>query len=88
MEVKIRDTAFAHTDYSTLQKGKHFSWTRTSEPKDVCFFTDGSMAGVLNSNDKVKVGWLIEPRSINSATYNFIKQAHNKFDYILTYDSE
>jgi hypothetical protein len=88
MEVKIRDTAFTHTDYSTLQKSKYFSWTRTNETKDVCFFTDGSIHGVLNSNDKIKVCWLIEPRSINSSTYKFVKQDDNKFDYVLTYDSE
>jgi hypothetical protein len=88
MEVKIRDTAFAHTDYSTLQKSKYFSWSRTNEQRSVCFFTDNSIANVLNSNDKVKVAWLIEPRSINSTTYNLVKQIENNFDYILTYDSE
>lgn len=88
MEIKIKDTAFAHTDYSTLQKSKNFSWTRSNEPRKVCFFTDGSMAQVFNSNDTIKVGWLIEPRAINSSSYEFAERAINSFEYILTYDTD
>jgi len=86
MEVKINDTAFAHTDYSTLQKSKFFKWVRTNEPMNVCFFTDHSLSNVLNSKDKIKVAWLIEPRAINPYSYDFIEHNHNLFDYVLTYD--
>lgn len=88
MEIKIKDFAFAHTDYSTLQKCKYFSWTRKNESSNVCFFTDTSLPAVYQSNDRIKVAWLIEPRAINSETYEFIKNNHNLFDYILTYDKE
>ena len=55
MEIKIKDFAFAHTDYSTLQKSKYFKWIRTNEQRDVCFFTDTSLEDARYSNDKIKV---------------------------------
>jgi len=86
MEIKIKDTAFAHTDFSTLQKSKYFKWVRTHEPKDICFFTDSSISNVSCSVDKIKVAWLIEPRAINANTYRLVQQNEDSFDYVLTYD--
>ena len=88
MEIKIVDVAFAHTDYSTLQKSKYFSWYRGDEQKNICFFTDLSIYKVNTTKDNVKIAWLIEPRVINPSVYNFITNNYNSFDYILTYDSE
>lgn len=88
MEVKIYDTAFAHTDYSTLQTSKFFKWVRTNDVRKISFFTDSSLWLVNQSQDEIKIGWLIEPRAINSSTYEFVKFNHQYFDYILTYDSE
>ena len=88
MEIKIRDLAFAHTDYSTLQKSKYFKWVSTGDKKNVCFFTDSCLNQVYHSNDTIKVAWLIEPRAISEASYDFIKKNWNAFDYILTYDKE
>lgn len=88
MEVKIHDSAFAHADYSTLQKSKFIKWVRTNEVKPLSFFTDNSLRLVNNSNDIKKIAWLIEPRSINNFNYDFIKKNHNLFDYVLTYDNE
>lgn len=87
MEIKIKDSAFGHTDYSTLQKTDYFKWIRTNESRNVCFFTDSNIGNVSTSNDKVKVAWLIEPRAINPTTYNLIVEKEDLFDYILTYDS-
>lgn len=88
MEIKIKDTAFSHTDYSTLQKSKYFKWNRCAENKDVCFFTDHSLVNVLNSQDTKKIAWLIEPIAINPNSYDFIKKSEHLFDHILTYDSD
>ena len=88
MEIKIRDFAFAHTDYSTLQKSKYFKWIRTNEQRNVCFFTDTSLEDARYSNDKIKVAWLLEPRAINPHIYSFVEKNHNLFDYILTYDKK
>jgi hypothetical protein len=37
---------------------------------------------------KTKVAWLLEPRVIDSRTYGIITDIEDKFDYILTYDTE
>jgi hypothetical protein len=86
MEVKIIDTAFNHTDFSTLQKTKLFKWYRGNEKRRVCVYTDSSLPKVVSGIDDIKIAWLIEPRVINNTSYNFIENNHNLFDYIITYD--
>ena len=88
MEIKINDSAFAHTDFSTLQKSKYMNWVRTNDVRDVCFFTDNSLTNAVQSHDKIKIAWIIEPKAINSYSYDFVRENHNLFDYILTYDTE
>jgi hypothetical protein len=86
MEVKIIDSAFAHTEYSSLQKSKYFSWYRGKEKKPICFYTDTSLSLAQNGIDDIKIAWLLEPRAIRNDHYSFIEQNHHLFDYVLTYD--
>ena len=86
MEVKIVDSAFGHTDFSTLQKTNLFKWYRGNEKRRVCFYTDKSLPKVVNGIDDINVAWLIEPRVIDGLSYKYIEANHHLFDYILTYD--
>jgi hypothetical protein len=93
--VKIFDMAFAHEDYCGSKVGGNHSekivWDRSGyvESGDIVFFTDTSLGVVENLNvDCTKIAWLIEPREIQSWSYNYISVNHHLFDYIFTYDSE
>ncbi len=92
--IKIFDKAFSHEDYCGSKIGGNYSeniiWDRSGaiNQGDLVFFTDTSLNIVEDIKvDCIKVAWLIEPIEVQSWSYNYIKDRHNLFDYILTYDS-
>jgi hypothetical protein len=88
-KVKIIDNCFSHTNYSTdFQISNFFEWDRNfNNPKnDLCFVTDNFLTENIGGENLI--AWLIEPKSINPKIYNYIKNNHEKFKYVLTYDKE
>lgn len=89
-KIKIIDTNFAHAKYSTdYQLSKYIEWDRNTpiNENDVVFLSDNSMLDVEKYNGK-KIGMIMEPKSINPAIYNWVRNNHTRFQTILTYDKE
>ena len=63
-------------------------WYRASNYRPTCWFTDNSLHLVDSVQAKYKVALLIEPPAICQYSYDYIKQNHHKFDYVLTYSIE
>lgn len=89
-DVRIIDNNFAHAVYSSdYQESKYINWVRNSPPnsKELVFITDNSL---MNSHmyDGRKIGWLMEPKSIYPQVYQWVRDNHSSFEYILTYDKE
>lgn len=93
--INIIDNQFSHG--TSLGSGdlpiypKNFKWDRTlHSPNRYVFVTEGSFNNpILNSIAPVnRIAFLIEPASINSASYNYVKQNQNQFAYILSHDKE
>ncbi len=86
MRVKIFDDQFAHTISCNDMPSKHIEWYRGGDNTPTCFFTGRSFGAAKNTNCKIKVGWLIEPRGIRPEIYssNYLKD----FDYMLTFDRQ
>jgi len=91
--IKIIDTQFAHG--TSLGSGdlkifpKYFDWYRGNDKVgDVIIFTESSFHLVDNYTENIKIAWLIEPVSINPASYAWITRSENysKFTHIFTYN--
>jgi len=89
-KVKIFDTNFSHANYSTdYQTSKFIEWYRDENLNlsDITFFTDNFLNLNIDYSEN-KIGWLLEPPSINPYIYNFIKSVNNNFKNVLTYDKD
>lgn len=91
MQIKIADTQFAHG--TSLGSGdlkiypKHFEWYRGQDNiNDIVVITESMFHKVDEFTEKIKIAWLIEPKSINSESYNWIKDNYWKFDYVLSHN--
>lgn len=91
MQIKIADTQFAHG--TGLGSGdlklplKYFEWYRGQENiNDMIVITESMFHKVDEFQEKIKIAWLIEPMTINSESYKWIKENWHKFDYILTHN--
>jgi hypothetical protein len=76
---------------SDTKKPKDIEWLyRLPEYDGITVFTDRYCHSPLidSPNLKKKVFWLLEPPAIRSETYSYIRENYDKFDYILTYDSD
>ena len=87
---KIFDKGFAHAYGMCWKwKPKYIEWYRGSDYHDKCFFTDTEIPNAEYVNCKQKIAIISEPPDINkvmheSNYFDYIKQNHDKFDYILT----
>lgn len=94
MKIKIVDSAFAHANCCANGNLEihptYFDWYRGPEPKEICFFTDGSLLHVMNSDNSCSknIAFLIEPPSVNPHAYEWIRHNHSFFDYVLTHNNE
>ncbi len=86
LQMKIEDAEFAHSISSCGLTPKHFSWYRGPESRATCFFTDTRLDQVLTSQSQRKIGWLLESSVINRKSYRFMREHHERFDYVLTHD--
>ncbi len=98
LEVNIFDNNFTHTEsmlgYITCSdtlKPTKIKWLNgLSEYSGITIFTDNFINHPMvdEVKTKTKIFWLIEPRAVNPSGYDIIKTVEDKFDYILTYDTE
>jgi len=98
IEVNIIDNNFTHTEsllgYITCSdtlKPTQIKWLNGLKEYDgITIYTDNFINSPLINEIKSdkKVFWLLEPPAINPEGYEIIKTIEDKFDYILTYDTE
>lgn len=91
IKIKIIDTNFAHAKYSSdFQESKYIEWDRSNSDfsNNIVFITDNSLYRDSQIICKEKIGWLMEPRAMNQSIYEWISKNYDKFDRILTYDTE
>jgi len=93
MKINILDNNFAHHSNNSVAYKQHnefFDWYRGNDvvSKSI-FFTDLHLKDVDRvKNAQRKVGWILEPRAINPAIYEWIQLNNKKFDFILTFDKQ
>jgi len=97
IKVNLFDMEFFHslqqvgyfTCSDTLKPTKIEWLNRLMEYDDITVFTDRFIYDPIVDfvKTKTKVAWLLEPRAINPNSYNNIINLEDKFDYILTYDT-
>lgn len=98
-QIKILDVLFAHgTSLGCGDLGiqpTHFTWCRNRQRTangnaldDIAFITENSFSQVDILPHKIKIGWLIETRTIHPEAYKTIEkpEIYNKFSFILTHD--
>lgn len=90
--IKILDNQFSHSNGGSFGTGDlnilptHFSWyTGQDIVSKVCVFTESCMHLVDNVSEQFKVAILLEPPSINSDSYQWIKINYDKFTHIFTH---
>ena len=98
IEVNLFDSSFIHTEkmlgYITCSdtlKPTKIKWLNgLMEYGGISVFTDNYIGHPVidQVKSKIKIAWLLEPRVIDSRTYGLITSIEDKFDYILTYDTE
>lgn len=87
-EIRIKDTLFAHAQYSTdFQKSKYIKWNRNSNDKFITFYTDNSLQQVEN-DVKYKIAWLLESPEITKNSYRWIENNNYKFDKVFTHSKK
>ena len=98
LEVNLFDREFIHTEQmlgyitaSDTLKPTKIKWVNGLMVFDgITVFTeryiDSDLVDLVKS--KLKILWLLEPRVINNIGYDKILLLEDKFDYILTYDSD
>ncbi len=84
----FHDSIFSHANSSSwYNTPEYFDWVRKYDENHL-IFTDFSVDKVdFFKNDK-KYAWLLESPLISSSAYGFIKQNHDKFDRVFTFDSD
>lgn len=97
IEVNLFDMEFIHTESmlgyitcSDLLKPKKIKWINGKMEFDgITVFTDRYINYDFDKvKSTIKVFWLLEPRAVRPDGYAKITELEDKFDYILTYDSE
>lgn len=89
-KVKIFDTNFSHSKYSTdYQTSEFIEWYRDQnlDFNEITFFSDNFLNNNVG-NVGNKIGWLIEPPSIIPEIYNNITTTNSNFKTVLTYSRD
>ena len=87
---KIFDKNFAHASGMCWNWiPKNIKWYRGTDYYDSCFFTDTDIPYAEYVNCKQKIAIILEPPEINREYkqinyFEYLKDNHNKFDFILT----
>lgn len=98
IEVNLIDGAFGHL---TKPNGRYSSVHEKISAKvkfvrdltyynGITLFTDQYLATNVADNiqSKYKIGWLLETREVNPNSYNIFESYKDKYDFVLTHDSE
>ncbi len=98
MKVNLFDSTFSHTKEmigvitsTYIYPPKDIEWIEKEMVYDgITVFTDNYITDPIVDQVKsnVKVAWLIEPPAIHPWTYEKIVEIEDKFDYILTFNSD
>lgn len=97
IEVNLFDREFIHTENmlgfitcSDILKPEKIKWINGKyEFNGITVFTDRYIDFNFDSvKSDIKIFWLLKPRAVRPYGYSKIIEIENKFDYILTYDSE
>lgn len=91
--LKIADTQFAHG--TSLGSGDlpiypdYFRWYRGNNViGDLIVITESCFHLVDTYTERVKIAWILEPKSISPWAYSWIMENHHKFTYVLTHNEE
>lgn len=94
LRVGLFDANFARVNSLTLggenkdKRPKRIQWMR-NEIREVTFYTDIRLREVLNApKDVLKIGLIVEPKSIRDSQYKKAVELLSHFDYLLTFDME
>ena len=77
-----------HSEYPNFtvgQKPKLIEWTQEEAPIHAYV---NHYVSRLSHNDRKAIAILLEPRSIEPRTYDYMEQYHDRFRYVFTHDSE
>jgi hypothetical protein len=97
LEVNLFDSEFIHTENllgyitcSDILEPKKIKWINGKyDFNGITVFTDRYIDFNFDLvKSDLKIFWLLEPRAVRPYGYSKIIEIENKFDYILTYDSE
>jgi hypothetical protein len=89
-DIRIADTQFAHgtgLGFGDLPlQPKYFRWVRTDQQvSNMIFITESMIEQVDSFPEAVKIAWLIEPMSIDSKGYDYVRRNLNKFTFVLSH---
>lgn len=91
MKLFIQDNCFSHCIYSNnplppIQFSDNIGWDRSNKflDSDFVIYTDNEIFKTRNSNKNI--AWLIEPKELQSNTYDYIVKNYFKFYKIFTHD--
>lgn len=91
MKLFIQDNCFSHCIYSNnplppIQFSDDIEWDRSNKflDSDFVIYTDNEIFKTRNSNKNI--AWLIEPKELQSNTYDYIVKNYFKFYKIFTHD--
>lgn len=88
-ELYIKDVTFSHCEYSNnplppKTLSKHIKWIRDREgPAEDTVYTD-----MFIHHCNGGIGWLIEPRELIPAIYDYVKYNQEKFKQVWTHDKD
>lgn len=88
MKIKIKDSIFAHQEFSTPSNNSELmQWDRSSptDESELVIYTDCNLYEYRrNSNNNI--AWLIEPREYHSLYYQWLESNYSNFKEVWTHD--
>ena len=93
-KIKLYNKSFSHAisvgNGDLNIKSKYFDWDRTGTGYDACVVTEELFSAIDIIPEPKKVGWIIEPESINPQAYDWIVNYDNysTFQFVITHNAE
>lgn len=87
MNLHFRDSNFFN-DNNPERPNPYLNWIwdRVPQDSDITLFSDCHLHEATTSKSRIKLAIIFEPPVINYDAYVFVRNNHNLFDYIFTYD--
>lgn len=86
MILNLKDTNFIGQNYLSKYGTSDFKWDRDCKSSDVTVYTDNYLNDSIVKYSGDKIAWMVEPKSINSYMYEWIKSNYNYFLEVWTHD--